>query len=380
MVATTLITYLTENIGFSSSLAGVVAGLFSITALVCRPICGIMSDRVNKVKLIRVATFLMVLGIYGYTVTDAKTMIIIFRIAHGVGFAINSTALVSLAVEFIPKDRLGEGVGYYGLANVIASAVAPGAGVNIANRYGNRTVFYIAGIVSIGALLIMLFAVKPAEKKRKTKAVKKDIKLSDIFIISSLVYTAIGATFSFSNGVISSYLMPYAKVLGLDGVGLYFTINALTLFLIRPLAGKLFDKRGLYCVVYPAMIISIFSMIILATLRVYGSSIYLMLLFSSLLRAVGQGAGQPSLQTYCIMQAGNGKTGAATSTFYLGGDVGQGIGPMIAGSIVGFYAGTTGYSIIFCICASLLLLGFIALVFLKKSEESISRESSVYTD
>ncbi len=43
MISTLLSTYLAER-GIKLSIAGIIIGLFSITALVIRPLCGILSD------------------------------------------------------------------------------------------------------------------------------------------------------------------------------------------------------------------------------------------------------------------------------------------------------------------------------------------------
>ena len=73
MVNTMLISYLTGNeVGLSSEAAGIIAGMFSITALISRPFCGIMADRFNKVWLLRAATLFMVAGAFGYGLSKAS--------------------------------------------------------------------------------------------------------------------------------------------------------------------------------------------------------------------------------------------------------------------------------------------------------------------
>ncbi len=52
--------------------------------------------------------------------------LIVTRIIHGIGFALSSTASVALAAEYIPRDKMGEGIGYLGISTVISSTVVPG--------------------------------------------------------------------------------------------------------------------------------------------------------------------------------------------------------------------------------------------------------------
>ena len=87
-----------------------------------------------------------------------------------------------------------------------------------------------------------------------------------------------------------------------------------------------------------------------------------MVSLAAVLKAMGQGSGQPTLQAASLKLLPPEKSGVASSTFYIGGDVGQGLGPMLAGAMVGACgADSAGYGVMFT-CASLIfaagLLGF----------------------
>ena len=51
----------------------------------------------------------------------------------------------------------------------------------------------------------------------------------------------------------------------------------------------------------------------------------------------------------------DGRSGVATSTYFLGGDIGQGIGPMVGGFLLARIAGLAGYQVLFCFCGVLML-------------------------
>ena len=72
----------------------------------------------------------------------------------------------------------------------------------------------------------------------------------------------------------------------------------------------------------------------------------------------------PALQTECIRTVGLERSGVATSTYYLGGDVGQGLGPMLGGMI----AGSMGYEGLFDICGILLLSMTVVFYYLEKKK------------
>ena len=375
MIVTVLISFLTgSSVGATSAVAGVISGLFSVTSLICRPFCGALADRFSKVKLMRIAVLMMAAGCFAYTISNQIAVIVLARIIHGVGFAVSSTAIMALTTEYIPHSRMGEGIGYIGLANVIASAAAPGFGIYIAGIFGLKGVFYVAGILCV--IASVLFFLLKDEKKNKTAENRKH-GLGDLIAVSALSYTLVGGTLSFTNGVISTYLLTYSRMLGISNIGIYFTINAIVLFLVRPFAGKLTDRKGLYIVAFPGLICATASMFMLAAANHFPQACMMIILFSGVIRALGQGSVQPALQTECIKQVGKERSGVATSTFYLGGDVGQGIGPMAAGVIIGAIAQELmAYQAVFGLCGVLLILatGVMVRIYWKQNKWNESRK------
>ena len=70
-------------------------------------------------------------------------------------------------------------------------------------------------------------------------------------------------------------------------------------------------------------------------------------MLAAVLKAVGQGGGQISLQSACIKKVDPERVGIATSTYYIGADIGQGLGPMLGGRL----ADNLGYEKMFYIMA-----------------------------
>lgn len=360
MVATIMSKYLV-GIGISIALAGFIVGLFSLTSLFSRPFCGLMVDRLNNIHLLVWSNVLMAIGLFGFAFTAVTPLLIFFRICNGLGFAVGSTVQVALIVRIIPSDRTGEGIGYMGISQLIGSACAPGLGLALADAYGMKVVFIAAAVLPIFTCVLMLF-MKNLEHANPPAATGI-ITFRDFIEPKALPFTLPYSTLSFVNGIIASYLVLFADELGVKGISIYFTIYAISLFLIRPIAGKLMDLKGLQYTVFPGMIITAASMFLLGISR----SLWIILL-TCVLRAIGQGAAQPSLQAGCINHVGREKSGVATSTFFLGGDVGQGVGPMVGGAILGAAAGVQGYSVLFSLCGCLIIAAMIYFLFKSKKE------------
>jgi MFS family permease len=362
ITATILSKYLV-GIGTTVAMAGFIVGLFALTSLCCRPFSGIMADRLSNVAILKWSNLVIGVGLLGFTVTTNITLLILFRVIIGVGFAFSGTSQIALASKYIPSNKMGEGIGYLGLGMIVGSAVAPGLGVAIADAYGMKSAFLIsAALTGIAYILLCFFK----DEKKKTTTINK-LSFGDIIALKAIPFTLVSSSFSFVNGIVASYLILYADEMKLTGIGIYFTVYAIVLFITRPLAGRLMDKKGIKIVVIPGLILTAISMFMLGR-----SSTLILILLTAAIRALGQGAGQPALQTGCIGIVGKEKSGVATSTYYLGGDVSQGFGPMIGGFIIQTIAGINGYTTLFDICGALVLCALIYFLYITRKSAVLS--------
>lgn len=342
------------SLGATVTLAGVITGMFSITALVARPVSGLIADRVNRKLLLIISVYIMGLAALGYAFARSIPMLVALRIVHGVAFSINSTVNVTMIANLIPRSRMSEGVGYYGLVNIFATAFGPSLGIELGDRFGFSVSFAIsAGIIFTGAM--MGFLIQPSPLHTNTSK-QKSIHFSDLISFKVLPIAIMAGIFSMSNGIITSYMALVGEVRGITGVGMYFTVNALVLLFVRPLAGKLADRKGPKLIVYPAMLLDGIALFLIGRAQSLGT-----ILTAAVCKAIGQGSGQPALQAEALKTLPPEKSGVASSTFYIGADVGQGLGPMLAGSLVDVCgADSQGYGIMFSCAAGVFLLGMIA--------------------
>jgi MFS family permease len=66
----------------------------------------------------------------GYFVAAGIAFAVILRTIHGAFHAASSNSASTWVADIIPRSRMGEGLGMYGLSMAISTAVAPALGID----------------------------------------------------------------------------------------------------------------------------------------------------------------------------------------------------------------------------------------------------------
>lgn len=320
------------QLGGTEAWAGLVVGTFTLSAVIMRPIAGRMLDRQGRrgVYLSGLGIFLICVLAYHWAPTILALLMI--RFLHGFGWGASSTAASTIASDIIPKSRLGEGMGYFGLTSTLAMAVAPALGLSLMSGYGFGTVFNVSALAVIIAILVALpityHKPDPREHHRQGSILEKSAKVSAVVIFFVTI----------TYGSIVSFIALYAADRQVENIGLFFTVYAIALLISRPYFGRIADKKGYSFAVLPGILA-----VILAMFSLYFADSLLIFLIAGFIYGVGFGATQPALQAMAVRNVAPARRGAANATFFLGFDLGIG-----AGSIMwGFIAEMVGYRAIY---------------------------------
>jgi predicted MFS family arabinose efflux permease len=367
MVYTMVVDYSITHLNATLSVAGVISGTFSIAALVLRPFAGAAADFYNKKKLCIISTGVIALTALGYAFVPNIPCMFAVRILHGAAFGVSSTVNMALVTFCIPHDRTAEGLGYYGLGQILASAVGPGMGAAIQQRYGYETLFLIIfALTAVATIGLFFFRYQEPAKEENPDSFAAMLSPKKIIATDVLMYAVIGSLFSFSNGVVNAFLKTFCESRNIPNYALFFTVSAIVLFGIRITVGRIADKKGITGIVNFSLIASFAAMVLLGK-----SASLVMLLIAAALKAAGQGGGQVSLQAECIKKAGPERSGVAAGTFYIGSDVGQSVGPSVCGMI----AASFGCEAAFFFTGVLLLAGCVLFSCYQKKQKDSAEET-----
>ena len=348
-MVTPLVSKFAISLGAPLTIATTIASMMSIAALLLRPFAGLFSDMYNRKKIIIISNGIIACCFFLMSRANTVPMLVGVRMLHGIAFSFNSVALMAFNTMFIPKSRLGEGMGWMALGTTVSQALGPNFGILLQEKGGYGLCFAVAAgicLVGIGVICIM-----PYEHFAKEGA-KKKIGLNDMISFRILPYAIIMGLFSCGNGLVSSMLVLFGEDRGIENIGLFFTVYSLTMLAIRPFAGKLVDRKGLHAVLYPSIIVFGVAFVFLGN-----ATALWMALLAAALKALGQGAGVPGIQSTCLRTLGREKAGVVSSTCYIGQDLGNAISPIVGGMIVSatsYRVLFNGYAVFFIIVASAL--------------------------
>ncbi|MEH7179154.1 MFS transporter [Neobacillus vireti] len=350
--------YAVEQFHASTSVAGLVSSIFIIGSLVGRLLTGRMIEGTGSKKTLVIGLILVILASGFYFVTLNLPLLLMNRLFHGVAVGVASTATGTIIAQSVPKSRRGEGIGFFSLSAVLATAIGPFVGM-LFTRYTDFQMIFMFNLLLAAICLAISFAVKPpviSIPKKESKQAEKGFKLSNYLEYKAVPISFVALVVGFGYSGVLSFLSFYAKEIHLvDAAGFFFLVYSIMLLLSRPFSGRLMDAKGANIVIYPSLIVFAIGMVLFSQ-----SYIGVILLVSAALIGLGYGNFVSVAQTIAIQVSPTHRFGLATSTFYILYDLGLGAGPYLLGYLIPI----TGYRGLFLYMAGVILAALVLYYFL----------------
>lgn len=333
MLVTPLITGFSSSVGASAGLMGIIGGLMNLCALFCRPLAGNLADRLSKYRLSFIGAGLMALACFGYMFASNPVIIVLARIINGIGYACCSVCMSTWMSNMLPKEKIGFGMGFYGMMNALGMAVAPAIGVNVYQAFGYRISFLIALLFSLATVLIIQFVSDKGEPKLKQQTAPLEQKKEKLQIVDKKVIpvAVIIMLFAIPYCATQSFLVNYVNARNLTiSVSLFFPFYAVVLLALRFAMKNLFDRLPFRFFLFSSSACAFAGILFLSVMN---NNIFMLL--AAIFMAGGYGIMCSVCQSTAILLAGEDKRGLANSTYYIGLDLGMTLGPVIGGFLYG---------------------------------------------
>ncbi len=330
MFVNPLINGYAKSLGASSAFAGVIVGIMSIASMFLRPIAGNLTDKLSKYCLSLIGGILIMIGVIGYVIAPASNWLLIFRLINGAGFVLCTVCMSTWLAFLVPRAHVGQAMGFYGLMNALAMAVAPALAINVYQKTGYRLALIASAIAAFMMVIIIQFVGNRANPKKGTAKKKSGSSHQFKIIQKNVLPIALLTTlFAFPYFSTQADLVTYAQERHLNvNVGSFFLIYAVVLLVIRIFLKNFFDtvKFGIWF--WISIGATLIYLLLLSTMNNN-----LMMALAAAFMAVGYGVIYSILQSTALLLAPISEQGLASSTFYLGLDIGMAFGPIIMGLI-----------------------------------------------
>lgn len=349
-----------QSLGGTEAIAGICAAVFSFVAVIIRPFVGWWLD--NGVRRAALVAGLLLMGLapLGYVAVPVLSVAIGIRMVHGVGLSFSNSTTATVASDVICKQRFAEGMGYFGMATALASAIAPALGLSLMENFGFNVLYVAAAIIAGIGLVLYSFIRAP-----KVEVPHKKLDLRTIINRDSLPATVTMLVFMFTFGALENFVAIFASENGLPSGSIYFVVMSVMLFLVRVTLGKLVDQRGEALFVYTCNA----SMLVAFLLLAFVPNTFTYIL-SAVLAGYAFGGLEPSLQSMAVHTSTDQTRGSANSTFLCGYDIGYGLGGGVAGSLIT----AMGYSSMWAIVSLACVVSVLIYVFwARHSDTSFSK-------
>lgn len=349
--------YLDHQFAADKHTIGIVLSGYVIATFLIRPFSGFFVDSFNRKKVLMVCFFFFFLCFAGYVGAGTLLMFAIVRTFHGIPFGAATVANSTVAIDVLPSSRRNEGIGFYGLSNNLAMAIAPTAAIYLYNATDNFQLLFWISLI----LAFIGFYCSTTVKIPQREIVKNKPKLDlDHFFLRSAWLMAVNVClFGVCWGVMSNYVAIYSEQeLGIsEGTGIFFAILSGGLVLSRLTGRKGLAKGRLVENCRMGVLLSLCGFVLFA-LSINQWTYYA----SALLVGLGNGRMYPAFLNMFISVARHDQRGTANSSILISWDAGMGLGILFGGVIAQYL----GYGASFWLCAATQAVGTLLFLLLTR--------------
>lgn len=312
-----------KSLGFNAAQIGFFVGSLMFSALIIRIFSGRLLQYFSKKALLLAGVALYLITGIGYPLLSSFVLLVALRLLNGVGHGLGTTYFATAAADELPLNRLGEGMGYFGVSSMLTASLAPLIALPIAQHYSFNA-FFITCILILTLPLLMLTFTTPKQQAIVTPQTKSS-SFDRTFLPQCLLIFFLGIIIS---GV-SAYTTIFAQQRHLTTIAWFFCAAAVVGVLIRPIVGNLFDQRGPFYIIIPSVILLLIGLWLIITAHSNGQ-----LILAGAFYGAADGAIFPTVQSWVLKRAGVAKREAATGMFLNSFDFGMGVGAFLLGKLI----------------------------------------------
>jgi MFS family permease len=313
---------------------GLVLACFAATSVVFRPLIGAWADRWSEPGVSICGLSLLSAAVFICFIPFAAAMMFANAL-RGLGWAAMSAAGYSMLALSAPPARRGEASGYYSGVQASGTILLPAVALWLIEKPfgGFNVVFALAiALAAIGACMSALLARYAPKKIHHPQTADSAPWWREILNVldREIILASVLSFFSHVTfPAVASFLVLYAREIGVDNIGWFYAVSGATSILARPLLGKVSDNIGRRRALLACFVLQALALLMLA----YASNL-LALMISGVLYMLGLAMSSSTTLAIAMEQAKPERRGRAMATFSVALPLSNGVGALICGSLV----------------------------------------------
>ncbi|WP_111885573.1 MFS transporter [Acinetobacter sp. CFCC 11171] len=342
--------YIMKELGGSIQQAGMALTLFLVSSIAIRPFSGMIIERFGKANSVRISGFIFVVFALSYLWIDSMWSLLVIRFLHGFWFSILTTVNVPIVNDYIPDHRKGEGMGYFVMSTNLGVVIGPFLALSMIQFSSFSTLFAVlALLVVVGYIFTWLVQIQEHVQHKSSDQASQSaaIQWRDVIETRVLAISFVALLTAFAYSSVMSFITAYAELKHLLAyTSIFFIVFAVSMLLVRPWVGKVYDRKGPSAVIYPSFICFAIGLVVVSFLTNQW-----VLWISAVFMGIGYGSVFPCLQTVAIQTVEKARIGHAISTFFALFDIGLAVGSVIMGVLIAYF----GFQATYLFCAVMVL-------------------------
>ncbi len=318
---------------------------------------GVLSDILGKRRLLIASLVVFATAPFLYLLVANAWQLMAVRFYHGFATAIFGTVASAAIAERYVADRAAR-LSTYSSVTIVGRSVAPflgGALISLASFNAVYIACAISGVIAFGAGLLLRdreAAHAPVARRDlphfwpSLVTVLRDRGIMLVSLVEAAQYLVFGA--------VEAFLALYASSLGIPAwqIGIILGVQLVSIVFAKPVMGRLSDRVGRTAVIVPGLLVGAASVALLILARSFVSLTVLSLVFG-----IGFATVTSSTTALVADLTKDGRFGSSMGVLRTVMDVGQSIGPVLTGFVIGI----AGYASAFGVLAAILALATLLL-------------------
>lgn len=343
-----------NTLGASSLQVGLVQAAFNITGIGTLLFIGRLSDRFGRKSFLSGGLTILAISSIGLMYSNDIVHLIIWRLVQGLGASAHLPIAQAYLGDITPEGNEGKWMGYFNAVLFAGMGAGPLIGGVITDAFSIKTTFLVMAVLNVLGLIATLIFLK--EMPRKTAA------REHASFFAPLKSRILQGVFSYrmTTGIGTSSLMAFLPLFADLKIGLSASLIGILLAARTPVSilqsytGRLADKWNRRTMVICGGAVSVVAV---ALLPLAGG--FWLLLIAYLAVTLGQAFGIPPANAYVVHEGRTYGMSASMTMFMLAMHAGNGIGPIVLGSIAdGLGLESAFYTAAICMAAGVVLFAW----------------------